>query len=199
MNIDELRADLLHPQVKLAGSAKPSLVDTIVAALQSGDSNVLSAVLNTSSDKLNRAFSDGKILAALMDNYTPTAHDQLLKKGFDVCDFSEDVLFTHLNATRWGAFFRHTPKTKALDAWLKNLFQESLDYEFEKRYPLCKAAAAVFRTVLRQYDPVLHDKELKVFFDNCGGVEGLLPRTLAQLNACSPEEWAWLKSIDKHS
>lgn len=201
MNIDELRADLLKPQLKpSAGSAKPTVVGTVVAALEARDSSVLNTVLNTSpKDKLAKALTDSKVLAALVDHYTQDAHSQLLKKGFDLENFSEKILFTHVDRSGWGNLLANTPKTKSFDKWLQDTFQETLDYSFQKRYPMCKINAADFRAVLNQYDPVVHDQGLKVFFNNSEGVEGLLPVDQAQFNNISPHDWAWLKTISKDS
>lgn len=201
MNIDELRADLLKPQLKPSvGPAKPNLVSTVVVAIETRDSAVLSTLLNTiAKDKLVKTLSDSKILAALVDNYTPNTHTQLIKKGFDLEEFSEKVLFTHIDFDGWRNLLVNTPKTKAFDKWLQDTFQETLDYNFQKRYPMCKKSAAEFRTVLHQYDPVVHDKGIKVFFDNSEGVEGLLPLDQAEFNRQSQEDWAWLKTISKDS
>lgn len=174
MNIDELRADLLRPKLKPAvGSAKPTVVTTLVGALETHDSGGLSTVLTAiPKDKLKKALTDSKILTALVDNYNPNAHTQLVKKGFDLCFFSEKILFTCIHGPGWSNLLSNTPKTKAFDKWLHHMFQETLDYDFQKRYPMCKNNAAEFRRALQQYDPVLHDQALKVFFKNSEGVHG---------------------------
>lgn len=201
MNIDELRADLLKPQVKsTVDSVKPTLVGTVVVALQTRDSGVLSHVLNTTpKEKLQKALTDSKVLAALVDHYTKDAHSQLMKKGFDLENFSEKILFTHVDRAGWSNLLGNTPKTKAFDTWLQDTFQESLDYSFQKRYPMCREKSAEFRTALHQYDPVVQNKGLKVIFDNSEGVEGLMPFDQAEFNRQSQEEWAWLKTISKDS
>lgn len=199
MNIDELRADLLKPRLKTsADCAKPNLVGTVVAAIQARDSEVLSNVLNTPpKDKLQKALINSKVLAALVDHYTKETHAQLVKKGFDLGKFSEKILFTHIDMNGWINLLNNAPKTKAFDSWLQDIFQETLDYRFQKRYPMCKKSATEFRTALHQYDPVVHDKGLKVIFDNSEGVGALMPLDQADFNRLSKEDWAWLKTISK--
>ncbi len=201
MNIDELRADLLRPKLKPAvGSAKPTVVTTLVGALETHDSGGLSTVLTAvPKDKLKKALTDSKILTALVDNYNPNAHTQLVKKGFDLCFFSEKILFTCIHGPGWSNLLSNTPKTKAFDKWLHHMFQETLDYDFQKRYPMCKNNAAEFRRALQQYDPVLHDQALKVFFKNSEGVQGLMPIDQKELSNLSAQEWGWLKAIAKDS
>lgn len=201
MNIDELRADLLKPQVNPSvGSGKPTVVGTLVAAIQTRDSGVLGTALNAiPKDKLKKSLADSKVLGALVDHYTTDTHKQLLKKGFDLTNFSEKILFTHIDQTGWSNILGNTPKTKTFDQWLQETFQETLDYDFQKIYPMCKKSAAEFRTVLQQHNPQLHDAELQLFFDNSEGVEGLMPLDATQFKTISKENWAWLKTIPKDS
>lgn len=201
MNIDELRADLLKPKLKpSAGTAKPNVLTALVNALELQDSSELSHVLKTTpNNKLKKVLVDSKVLVALVDNYTQDAHAQLLNKGFDLSDFPEKLLFTHIDSAGWNNLLANTPKPKAFTQWLRALFQESLDYDFERLYPMCKPNAAEFRMVLHQHDPVLHDQELTVFFHNSGGAEGLIPEGQTQLNNHSKQEWAWFKTIGKQS
>ena len=201
MNIDELRADLLKPKLKPSvGSAKPNVLTAVVNALEARDSGVLSQTLKTTpSDKLKKILLDSTVLGALVDNYTKDTHTQLLKTGFDLSAFPEKSLFTHIDVPGWNNLLANTPKTKTFTKWLRDLFQESLDYDFGRSYPMCRPKAAEFRTVLQQYDPVLHDEELAVFFYNSEGVEGIIPEDQTQLNNYSKQEWAWVKTITQHT
>lgn len=205
MNIDELRADLLKPQVKKSvavgkptakSAGKPTALMELVGALESQDSLVLSNTLKSlPKDKIEKALMDSKILIALLNNYTQDSHTQLLKKGFDLCVFSEKTLFTHIDLQGWSALLSNTPKTKVFTSWLRDLFLETLDYDFQKRYVACKKNAAEFRMSLMQYDAVLHDEALNKFFSNCEGVSGLIPLDQTELNNYSKEEWVWFKNI----
>lgn len=121
MNIDELRADLLNPQVKKSvavgkptakPAGKPTALMELVGALESQDSLVLANTLKTlPEDKIEKALMDSKILMALLNNYTQDSHTQLLKKGFNLCVFSEKTLFTHIDLQGWSALLSNTPKT----------------------------------------------------------------------------------------
>jgi len=199
MNIDELRADLLKPQLKKkVGSGKTTVLTELAVALETQDSVVLSNTLKTfSKDQCKKLLTDSKILAALLNHYTQDSHTQLLNKGFDLSVFSAKVLFTHIDLQGWNNLLGNTPKTKAFNTWLRELFLETLDYDFQKRYAAFKKNAAEFRLSLRQHDSVLHDEALNDFLRNYEGVSGLIPLDQTELKNYSKEEWAWFKTIAK--